>query len=165
MSTNTSQMLKFTRTVSMPRQILPDIPSNKADYHLTLVEEIGRVMQHLKRTPPRKYTFPEWAWYLRLIGEDEGNADTHHEVHPKVHKGVRHRLHKTGQNGEELQEERGGDVERVLHHPDSWSWVGSRSPLMGSKEEAEWILEKLTAKLTGELKGVSRGRRRSKDHE
>ncbi|KAK0617223.1 hypothetical protein B0T14DRAFT_538820 [Immersiella caudata] len=127
---SSSQLLKLTRTASMPRQVLPDVPSNKADYHLTLIEEIRRVMQHLKSNPPRKYTFPEWAWYLRLIGEDEGNADRHHEPHAKAKKG-------------------------------SWSWVGSRSPLMGSKEEAEWILEKLTKKLEEELRGITRARRRS----
>ncbi|KAK0641039.1 hypothetical protein B0T16DRAFT_430968 [Cercophora newfieldiana] len=138
---NSSQLLKFTRAVSMPRKVLPDIPTNKADYHLTLIEEICRVMQHLKSNPPRKYTFPEWAWYLRLIGEDEGDAYKHHETHPKAHGGMRQRW--------------------LRKREDSWSWVGSRSPLMGSKEEAEWILERLTRKLEEELRGVSRGRRRS----
>ncbi|KAK4454008.1 outward-rectifier potassium channel TOK1 [Podospora aff. communis PSN243] len=149
---STSQLPKFSRTVSMPRQVLPEIPTNKADYHLVLIQEIGRVMQHLKSNPPRKYTFPEWAWYLRLSGEDEGNADKHHEPHARDKKGVRHRLHRRGEDEEK---------EHTLHHPESWSWVGSRSPLMGSKEEAEWILERLTKKLEEELRAVSRGRRRS----
>jgi hypothetical protein len=34
-------------------------------------------MKHLNSSPPRKYTFDEWAWYLKLIGEDENSADTH----------------------------------------------------------------------------------------
>ena len=165
-SNHSSQLPKFARAVSMPRQVLPDIPPNKADYHLTLVEEIGRVVQHLKSTPPRKYTFPEWAWYLRLIGEDEGNADTHHETHPHLHKGIKHRLHRrVRDHGEGSEKAEGKEQESdtgmaPLNHTDSWSWVGSRSPLMGSKEEAEWILEKLTEKLTEELRGISRGGRR-----
>ena len=37
-----------------------------------------------------------------------------------------------------------------------WSWVGSRSPLMGSQEEAEWILERLTMRLQAELRVVQK---------
>ena len=33
-----------------------------------------------------------------------------------------------------------------------WSWLGNRSPLMGETEEAEWVLERLTATLERELK-------------
>lgn len=41
-------------------------------------------------------------------------------------------------------------------HPDGqertkWSWVGSKSPLLDSREEAEWILDRLQAKLLKEL--------------
>ena len=28
-----------------------------------------------------------------------------------------------------------------------WSWVGTRNPLMGGKEESEWIMERLTERL------------------
>ncbi|KAK1759579.1 outward-rectifier potassium channel TOK1 [Echria macrotheca] len=151
---NSSQMLKFTRAVSMPRQALPEIPSNKADYLVTLAEEIGRVMQHLKSNPPRKYTFPEWAWYLRLIGEDEGDAERHRKAHPHTHR----------KDKKEKKDGEGGEDALKLQHTESWSWVGSRSPLMGSKEEAEWILEKLVKKLTEELRGVRRERRKSGIH-
>lgn len=169
--TSSSQLPKFSRAASMPRQVLPDISTNREDYHVTLAEEISRVMQHLKSSPPRKYTFPEWAWYLRLIGEDEGNSDTHHEAHPQLKKGIEHRLHKVvnqngeGHGGKEKVDNGGEEGEHNLRHQGSWSWVGSRSPLMGSKEEAEWILERLTEKLIDELKGVRKlGRRRSRDH-
>lgn len=157
--TSSAQLLKITRAASFPRQALPDIPANKAEYHVTLIEEIGRVTQHLKSHPPRKYTFHEWAWYLRLIGEDEGDADKHHtpKAHTRDHKTIGHRLHKKRPAG--YGEGRDGDEER--HKDGSWSWVGARSPLMGSLEEAEWVLEKLTERLTEELRGVSRGRRES----
>lgn len=149
---NNSPQLKFSRATSVPRTSLPQVPSNKADYHVTLAEEIGRVTQHLKSNPPRRYTFPEWAWYLRLIGEDEGDADKHHKAHPHTHE-KSHLLHKL----KKPKDEDKGTVE--MHHADSWSWVGTKSPLMGSKEEAEWILEKLTEKLTEELRMV-RGKAR-----
>ncbi|KAL1840320.1 hypothetical protein VTJ49DRAFT_573 [Mycothermus thermophilus] len=63
-------------------------PSTRQDYLITLVNEIRRVTRHLKRDPPRKYSFREWAWYLRLIGENEADADMHRR--PKL--GPRHQL-------------------------------------------------------------------------
>lgn len=54
-----------------------EIPKSKRHYHLVLIMEISKVMKHLNSSPPRKYTFDEWAWYLKLIGEDENSADTH----------------------------------------------------------------------------------------
>ncbi|KAK3692495.1 hypothetical protein B0T22DRAFT_373978 [Podospora appendiculata] len=135
-----AQLLRMTRAVSLPRQSLPPIPTTPAEYHLTLIEEIGRVTRHLKAHPPRKYTFQEWAWYLSLVGEDENDADRHHKAH----------AHRRGEK-EKHTENRDG----------KWSWVGSRSPLMSSQEEAEWILDKLTIKLERELKRAVRGERRA----
>ncbi|KAK3333841.1 hypothetical protein B0T19DRAFT_138786 [Cercophora scortea] len=135
-----AQLLRMTRAVSLPRQSLPPIPTTPAEYHLTLIEEIGRVTQHLKTHPPRKYTFQEWAWYLSLVGEDENDADRHHKAH----------AHMRGEK-EKHRENRDG----------KWSWVGSRSPLMSSQEEAEWILDKLTTKLERELRRAVRGERKA----
>ena len=134
-----SQLLKMTRAESVPRQELPQVPKDPAEYHLTLIEEIGRVTQHLKSQPPRKYNYQEWAWYLRLIGEDESDAAKHRKPHS-------HLSSKTKDELEEKEKER-------------WSWVGSRSPLMGSQEEAEWILEKLIETLNDELRGVRSAKR------
>lgn len=140
-----SQTLKMSRAVSMPRtsaEIPRDVPTDPYDYHLLLIDEISRVTQHLKSRPPRKYDFHEWAWYLKLIGEDESSADTHKKAVPKSKKKGKDQ----GQGAE-------GGVE---DEPEKlqWSWVGSRSPLMGSQEEAEWILEKLEQKLAGELRAA-----------
>lgn len=140
-----SQTLKMSRAVSMPRtsaEIPRDVPIDPHDYHLLLIDEISRVTQHLKSRPPRKYDFHEWAWYLKLIGEDESSADTHKKAVPKSKKKGKDQ----GQGAE-------GGVE---DEPEKlqWSWVGSRSPLMGSQEEAEWILEKLEQKLAGELRAA-----------
>lgn len=35
-----------------------------------------------------------------------------------------------------------------------WSWVGHRSPLMDTREEAEWILDQLSRKLRRELQAA-----------
>ena len=132
----------MSRAVSIPRQTMPEIPSSKADYLVMLSEEIGRVTQHLKSQPPRKYDFQEWTFYLKLIGEDESSAETHRHVRPHHHhKKNRDRNGRAGgpsgnadlQIKQETKADNDGQVQ--------WSWVGTRSPLMGSQEEAEWILE------------------------
>lgn len=116
-------------------------------YHYLLVKEIRNVMNHLNQTPPRKYTFDEWAWFLKLIGEDEDSAEAHRAPPLTIDQEV-------GMN-EELRQERS-------HHKESgngengeikqWSWLGNRSPLMGEKEEAQWVLERLSQTLETKLK-------------
>jgi hypothetical protein len=56
---------------------------------------------------------------------------------------------------------------RVPQHPSqadklmhNWSWLSSQSPLMSSKSEAEWILDRLSAALERELDRQRKGRRR-----
>jgi potassium channel subfamily K, other eukaryote len=120
------------------------LPTTRAEYHYILISEIASVTKHLKSKPPKKYTYAEWAWFLKLIGEDESSAETHRKANPHVHgkklaKADSNTTNKTG----------GGQTEK-------WSWVGSHSPLMGSQEESEWILQKLTGRLKQELDGVRR---------
>lgn len=137
------QTLKMSRTVSVARTAtdLPQsIPDSRPDYMVVLIDEISRVTQHLKSQPPRKYEFAEWAWFLKLIGEDEGRADTHKKPVAKSRK-----QKKNGTAGTSDPD----DPEHL-----QWSWVGSRSPLMGSQEEAEWILEKLEQRLAEELRAM-----------
>ena len=37
--------------------------------------------------------------------------------------------------------------EREGEDQHKWAWVGTRKPLMGGKEETEWIMERLTERL------------------
>lgn len=118
------------------------IPDNKKHYHLLLVKEIQEVMGHLNSSPPRKYTFDEWAWYLRLIGEDESDPTTHRRAPRKI------------ALGSEGMEGLGTAVDQAQQKKIKWSWVGNRSPLMGNKEEAEWVLERLVKTLENELGSI-----------
>lgn len=147
-------------------------PESRRHYHSILIEEIGSVMKHLSSQPPRKYTFDEWAWYLALIGEDESSAETHRRAirKPKMDgEGVGTATEGDlddgkGFNGQAGEEGLGGKGEAavgqdqdnrkdkgVTEETTKWSWVGNRSPLMGNKEEAEWVLERLTRTLQREL--------------
>ncbi|KJR88245.1 potassium channel [Sporothrix schenckii 1099-18] len=142
-------------SMSVPRIDLPqELPASRAEYHCVLIDEIAHVTEHLRHSPPRKYTFQEWAWFLKLIGEDERNADLHRRARMKTHK-----KSGRGHGGD------GGDTDpkdtksSVDLNPDNedparlqWSWVGARSPLMSTQEEAEWILDKLTKRLQAELR-------------
>ncbi|KUJ12293.1 voltage-gated potassium channel [Mollisia scopiformis] len=112
-----------------------ELPESRSHYHLILIKEMGKVMKHLHSSPPRKYTFDEWAWFLKLIGEDESSAETHRKAKRKPQP-----------DGEGLGAALGDDDKTV-----KWSWVGNRSPLMGNKEEAEWVLERLHITLQREL--------------
>ncbi|KAI1387467.1 voltage-gated potassium channel [Hypoxylon trugodes] len=159
---------------SIARDSLPtELPKTRPEYHLVLIDEISRVTKHLRHSPPRKYTFKEWAWYLRLIGEDESDAENHRlpEKHPLPHgrqhlsahgdntssePGAESSITNTNTNDSETKKEDGEEAETSTtdNKTPKWSWVGHRSPLMDTREEAEWILDKLEQKLREELRAV-----------
>lgn len=122
------------------------LPKSQRHYHVILIKEISKVMKHLHSSPPRKYTFDEWAWYLKLIGEDESKADSHRKA-----------LRKPRPDGEGLG---AATKEKEV----KWSWVGNRSPLMGNKEEAEWVLERLTTTLNRELAAIHKEEMEASDN-
>lgn len=122
-----------------------ELPKSKRHYHVILIKEIGKVRTHLNSSPPRKYTFDEWAWYLKLVGEDESSAETHRKA-PR----------KPRPDGEGLGAALGDNEGTPVKDKVEWSWVGNRSPLMGNKEEAEWVLERLTMTLERELEALRR---------
>ncbi|TGJ88199.1 hypothetical protein E0Z10_g605 [Xylaria hypoxylon] len=130
-------------------QGIPDeLPKTRAEYRLVLIDEVRRVSQHLQHSPPRKYTYQEWAWYLRLIGEDESDPSTHRKPHKKPHPTSDEKgLQPTGKHGID-----GLTVgNRQGQAKTRWSWVDHLSPLMDTRDEAEWILDKLSQKLRQEL--------------
>lgn len=112
-------------------------------YHFVLAKELHKLMKDLNASPPKQYSYQEWAYYLKLLGQDETNASGHRRpsTDPK-----RSRNHEAGIGAGAGTIRFGG--EQVY----AWSWLGTRSPLMGSKSEAEWILERLSMVLERELK-------------
>jgi len=117
------------------------LPEDRKEYHVVLVQEMGKVMAHLNSSPPKQYSFEEWAWYLKLVGEDESSEETHRRPlrRPEADSEC------LGVVGE------GEETERL-----EWSWMGNRSPLMGGKGEAEWVLERLMRRLETELEELRR---------
>lgn len=154
-----SQTVAMSRAMSIPRtaaQLPKDVPEDQYEYAVVLIDEIGRVTQHIRSQPPRKYSFEEWAWYLKLIGEDECSAETHHK--PVLHsrkKAKRAAAAGVANEGTPGQQSNGeGSSSGNESDKTQWSWVGARSPLMGSQEEAEWILTKLQERLSEQLRAT-----------
>jgi len=109
-------------------------------YHFVLAKELRQLMKDVEASPPRQYTHQEWSYYLRLIGQDEADPASHRK--PRV------RYEHSKQDGPDLGMADGGHEQE----PFSWSWLGIRSPLMGNKTEAQWILERIATTLEVELK-------------
>ena len=121
-------------------------------YHLLLIKELRNVMKHANESPPRKYNYDEWVWYLKLMGEDESSDTSHRKPRAKV-KAANNTPANNGSHSAELQQGQTNDNDgRIL----PWSWLGTRSPLMGEVEEAEWVLERLSARLERQLLNLTK---------
>ncbi|KAI9719209.1 MAG: Potassium channel [Chrysothrix sp. TS-e1954] len=107
-------------------------------HHWLLTREVGAVLTDTLAAPPKVYTYDEWAYFLMLLGHDEDEDFLHQSPNPNPTRGP----------GE------GPNLGRIFDRDGNaraWSWLGIRSPLMSPKEEADWILHELIAKLNREL--------------
>ncbi|KAI5459272.1 hypothetical protein BGZ63DRAFT_447863 [Mariannaea sp. PMI_226] len=148
---------RVRRSLSRLRDPFNDLPTG-TDFHFLLISEIQVVASHLKESTPHRYNFDQWAWYLKLIGEDESKAETHRQARPKTkknkHSKHHHRSHQNQSNQNETDDHLVNDAHDEIHNTEgeaaehtAWSWVGHQSPLMGSQQESEWILERLMDRL------------------
>lgn len=121
-------------------------------YRRLLISHISKVYVDTKLSTPKQYSYLEWTFYLRLLGESESDGSLHRRARPKP-KGY----HKNKKRGEATEEagtnehdnqpsKDGGDSDNP-----KWSWIGPRSPLMQEDNEAEWILKRLFVKLEESL--------------
>ncbi|KAL9596049.1 MAG: hypothetical protein Q9219_006065 [cf. Caloplaca sp. 3 TL-2023] len=136
------------------------VSTHPPEYHYQLIREFRRVLRHVGEVPARRYTYEEWAWFLQLMGEDEGSGVGHRRAPVDVRRGSGGgggEGEGEGGGGKGVREERGESHLQQGSSADGggggWSWLGNRSPLMGEVEEAEWVLERLSARLEGELRG------------
>ncbi|KAL5627489.1 hypothetical protein BROUX41_003642 [Berkeleyomyces rouxiae] len=135
------------------------------DLHFLLSAEIATVAQHVQSKRERKYSYEEWTWYLKLMGEDETNPQTHAMARrrapviggppqpsiPKFKQGTRPHDSLKARRRHRV---RGRHDEKEDDHPEDWSgwsWVGINSPLLSNKSESQWILENLVERLRREL--------------
>ncbi|KAI9697486.1 MAG: Potassium channel [Bogoriella megaspora] len=107
-------------------------------YHYVLAKEIRHMMVDVHASPPVEYSYSEWAYYLKLIGQDEDDSNFHRSPPIEVQ-----RVEEPDPN----QAAKANGAKTIK----KWSWLGNRSPLMGDKSEAQWILERLSMTLESEL--------------
>ncbi|KAK3687265.1 hypothetical protein B0T22DRAFT_438915 [Podospora appendiculata] len=104
-------------------------PSVEADTEQALARQLAiaikSVAHDLRCTPPRRYSFEEWAQFTKLIRFSR--PTTHSEED------------KTEEEGEREEDEEEGLVE--------WDWIGDNSPMLADVAEAEWVLDRLCESL------------------
>lgn len=117
---------------------------DRHNYIYVLLRELVNVMAHLSADKPKKFSYRDWAWYLKLIGQDEDDEEIHSRPTQTL---------SNDYNEKDIGRAAGKENERL-----KWSWMGVRSPLMSKKTEAAWIAERLSKVLEHELDSMRTGR-------
>lgn len=97
---------------------------------LVLSIEIQRIVKDLHASPPRKYSYEEWARFLGLMTVDSSSEEDDDEDER-----VR------GSSTDEQRSSRNRPDNNDRDQPGFW--LGDRSPLMSEEDEAEWIVARL----------------------
>jgi potassium channel subfamily K, other eukaryote len=128
-------------------------------YRRTLLSEIRKVYADSAASQPKQYSYEEWTYYIKLLGQDESDSKYHRlpkpaDDAPGSHS---HEHHNHPTNSEDnsgpntLQPVNSCDATDGEGRPLQWSWIGQKSPLMGDKDEPDWLLEKLFLRLEESL--------------
>ena len=142
-------------------------------YRHVLISRIRKVWADSTSATPKKYSYAEWAYFLKLLGEDESDS-SRHEASPSPPSDAPEDMpHSNRKESLDPDSPKPKGSEAGDHHNQqtvqapigkeneakalsSWSWIGSGSPLMGDKAEAEWLLEKLFQRLEESLHDVKK---------
>lgn len=132
------------------RDLGDKVAEDEHHYQHMLLSEMRKMYSYVNQKPPKKFTYEEWAHYLRLLGEDEHDQRYHRRAPIKVKNRQEVAIFDRSDAPSigNVDDQRSGSQDDIRE----WSWLGNRSPLMGDKDEAEWILERLFAVLERELR-------------
>ncbi|KAF2150403.1 voltage-gated potassium channel [Myriangium duriaei CBS 260.36] len=113
-------------------------------YHVVLAREVRRLMHDLAADPPKKYSWQEWEYFLRLMDTEEGEDDENQAnlVPEALRQASTIGRFKKGVKAKEQ----------------TWTWLGQDSPLLSYKSETEWVLERLGTTLENELQLIRLGK-------
>ncbi|KAK2798956.1 Potassium channel [Onygenales sp. PD_10] len=106
-----------------------------------LIREIRKLYGDLGSTPPRKYSYDEWHYYLSLVGRAESCSSYINVPVAQLDE----------PQGPQIGLEPSITAEELKGKARKWSWIGPRSPLMGDQDEAQWLFEALSSTLEHEL--------------
>ncbi|KAK5113187.1 hypothetical protein LTR85_011005 [Meristemomyces frigidus] len=158
-------------------------------YHYVLARECRNVQKDLSATPPRQYAWQDWEYFLKLMGNEDDPQDYPGQKQPDILVPEALRMAPSSGSAGSDQTMTDGAVDRETEmrewkeahdkhkkfrpHPErknkrhlttmdiyDWSWLSDKSPLMGSRSETEWILERLSAALERELNRQRKGFKR-----
>lgn len=158
-------------------------------YHYILARECRNVQKDLSATPPKQYSWQDWEYFLKLMGNEDDPKDYPGQKQPDILVPDKLRMAPSSGSAGSDQTMTDGAVDRETEikewkraheqhkkfapHPDrnkkrqlttmdihDWSWLSEKSPLMGSRSEADWILERLSAALERELNRQRKGFKR-----
>ena len=104
-----------------------------------MVKAGQKILEHIETN--KKYSFKEWSWLLKLLGEDESDEECHRIIGQPI------------PEGKEI-------VNPIRKHKHQiWSWLGQESPLMTLEDgsEPKWVLKRLMILLEKELSARAEG--------
>jgi potassium channel subfamily K len=131
-------------------------------YHYVLVRELKSVVRDLQHDPDHKhYSYRDWMWFLKLLGQDETDASQHRmpaELPRRRAAAGRQQNHRLTADDVDGAGD-GANCDGPIGSVRRWSWLGVRSPLMSAKSEPQWLAERLGARLEREMKMLRRGKR------
>ncbi|RAO68331.1 uncharacterized protein BHQ10_004343 [Talaromyces amestolkiae] len=117
-----------------------DVVAENIHHHqYLLMRELREMFKWVNASPAKEFDYDEWVYFLKLLDEDSSVEDMK-------------RLNDGNSQNEGKEETK-------------WSWISHRSPLLGDKSEAEWLLEALANKLEKELRKLSDEYRQQDDRE
>ena len=128
-----------------------EIAADEHHYRRMLLSNIRRVYADSGTAEPKQYTYDEWAFFLKLLGEDEADE----RFHLRALNTRRTKDKKKRSPTDQVEDGRNGQMQILPPRQEDpeddetvqWSWIGSKSPLMGDKDEPSWLLEKLFQRL------------------
>ena len=123
-------------------------------YHYVLSRECRNVQKDLSASPAKQYKWGDWEYYLKIIGNEDDPEDFPGQKIADVLVPEQLKLAPSDSSDDRSNEQAKKDV------LENWSWLSSKSPLMGPKTESEWLLERLSAALERELNRQRKGGKR-----
>jgi potassium channel subfamily K, other eukaryote len=124
-------------------------------YRHVLISQLRRVYADSQAATPKKYTYEEWQYFLKLLGEDEEDASLHRRAPTHGEEEMEAAMKERNDDPDSSAKPDIAAAGRATDADDGrtskWSWIGVQSPLMADKEEAEWLLERFFERLEQSL--------------
>ena len=134
------------------------------------------MQKDLNVNPPKQYSWAEWEYFLKLIGDEEQSDEGYpgqRQPDVKIPDSLRPpettdgNIDRQTSALEDLEARRKEHKRRHRKNPNleprflhSLSWLSNDSPLMSNKSEPTWILDRLSAALERELDRQRKGYKR-----